>query len=73
VPTYGALLVGRGLSTVISLPYVTALFAGRYTLLIASDFLVVPPVLRPQYNHIICPLPYPDVTEHLPHDLVIFG
>jgi hypothetical protein len=31
-----------------------------------SDFLVVPPVLRPQYNHIIGPLPYSDATEHVP-------
>jgi hypothetical protein len=40
-------------------------------LLTGSDLLVVPPVFRPQYNHIICPLP---ATEHLPTmDLLNFS
>ena len=37
-------------------------FRGKFTLLIGSDLLVAPLVFRPQYNHIIYPLP---ATEHL--------
>src|SRR6516165_6743176 len=41
-------------------------FRGKFTLLIGSDLLVAPLVFRPQYNHIICRMSYPDATEHLP-------
>ena len=34
--------------------------------MIGSDPAVFPPVFRLEYNHVICPLPYPDATEHLP-------
>jgi len=46
------------------LPTVTALPRAKHPL-IGSDLLVFPPMFRPQYNHIICPLPHPDATEHL--------
>jgi hypothetical protein len=65
-PSNNRFLDGRGFINSYLSPKGYSAFRGKFTLLIGSDLLLVPRVFRPQYNHIIGPLPYPDATEHLP-------
>jgi hypothetical protein len=69
----GLLMVGRGFINSYLSPKRYRAFSEGNTPIDRTRSPCGPTAVSSAVQYIICPLPYPDVTGHLPRDPVIFG